>query len=131
MVPRRHNETRKNGERSLHLHSDDTLGKIIDGIEVIDLLYDFPADFKSGQDFLGLIRKLQPRLYSIASSPKKHPGEVHLAVAKVVYEAKDRVQKGVASNFLCDCMSESETVRVFLEERKVTNYFYKDELEAL
>lgn len=100
------------------LEHDDSLNEVIEGVEIIDLLYDFPADFKSGQDFVGILRKLTPRLYSIASSPNKHPGEVHLTVAKVVYESKGRVRKGVASNFLCEGMSEDQTVRVFMQPTK-------------
>ncbi|MEM9018294.1 MAG: flavodoxin domain-containing protein, partial [Verrucomicrobiota bacterium] len=100
------------------LEDDDEISKIVNGIEIIDLLYDFPADLKSGQEFIGLLRKLQPRLYSIASSPKKHPGEVHLTVAKVVYESKGRLRKGVASNFLCEGMQDGETVRVFMQPTK-------------
>ncbi|MEM6915810.1 MAG: flavodoxin domain-containing protein [Verrucomicrobiota bacterium] len=100
------------------LEDEEELSKLVDGIEIVDLIYDFPADLKSGQDFVGLLRKLQPRLYSIASSPKKHPGEVHLTVAKVVYESKGRVRKGVASNFLCEGMSEDQTVRVFMQPTK-------------
>ena len=100
------------------LEDDASLTDVIDGVEIIDLLYDFPADFKSGQDFVGLLRKLQPRLYSIASSPNKHPGEVHLTVAKVIYESKGRVRKGVASNFLCEGMTEDQKVRVFMQPTK-------------
>jgi len=104
----------------LHAVIDDdaTLGQIVEGIEVVDLIYDFPADFKSGQEFVDLLRKLQPRLYSIASSPRKHPGEVHLTVAKVTYASKGRLRKGVASNFLCEGMGEDETVNVFLQPAK-------------
>lgn len=105
-----------------YLHAvieDDTeVAKILDGIEIIDLLYDFPADFKTGQDFVDLLRRLTPRLYSIASSPKKHPNEVHLTVAKVSYETKGRVRKGVASTFLCEGMGEGDTVRVFMQPTK-------------
>ena len=100
------------------IEDDEEVAKILDGIEIIDLLYDFPADFKSGQDFVDLLRRLAPRLYSIASSPKKHPGEVHLTVAKVTYETKGRVRKGVASTYLCEGMEEGETVRVFMQPTK-------------
>ncbi|MDA8908848.1 sulfite reductase subunit alpha, partial [bacterium] len=100
------------------LEDDEQMSALIDGIEVVDLIYDFPADIKSGQDFIGLLRKLQPRLYSIASSPKKHPDEVHLTVAKVVYESRGRVRKGVASNFLCEWMEEGQEVRVFMQPTK-------------
>ncbi|MDF1860266.1 MAG: sulfite reductase subunit alpha [Verrucomicrobiales bacterium] len=100
------------------IEDDAEVAKILDGIEIIDLLYDFPADFKSGQDFVDLLRRLTPRLYSIASSPKKHPNEVHLTVAKVTYETKGRVRKGVASTFLCEGMGEGDTVRVFMQPTK-------------
>jgi sulfite reductase (NADPH) flavoprotein alpha-component len=100
------------------IEDDERIMKILDGIEIIDLLYEFPADFKSGQDFVNLLRRLTPRLYSIASSPKKHPGEVHLTVAKVTYETKGRVRKGVASTYLCEGMKEGETVRVFMQPAK-------------
>lgn len=100
------------------IEDDDEVSKILDGIEIIDLIYDFPADLKSGQDFIDILRRLTPRLYSIASSPTKHPGEVHLTVAKVTYEAKGRVRKGVASTFLCEGMAEGDTVRVFMQPTK-------------
>ena len=100
------------------LDDDEEVAKIIDGIEIIDLIYDFPAGFANGQEFVDLLRRLAPRLYSIASSPKKHPGEVHLTVAKVVYESKGRVRKGVCSTFLCEGMEEGDTVRVFMQPTK-------------
>ncbi|MEX2580447.1 MAG: sulfite reductase subunit alpha [Verrucomicrobiales bacterium] len=92
--------------------------KILEGREVVDLLYDFPADFKSGQDLVDLLRKLQPRLYSIASSPKAHPDEVHLTVAKVSYQTHGRIRKGVCSTFLCEGLEPGGTVRVFMQPTK-------------
>ena len=52
--------------------------------------------------FLDLFRKLQPRLYSIASSPLVHGSEVHLTVAVVRYITNNRPRLGVASTFLAD-----------------------------
>jgi sulfite reductase (NADPH) flavoprotein alpha-component len=43
-----------------------------------------------------------PRLYSIASSAKVTPNEVHLTVAIVRYETNGRQRVGVASTFLAD-----------------------------
>ncbi len=100
------------------MQDDEEMAKIIEGRQVIDLLYDFPADFKSAQDFVGILRKLTPRLYSIASSLKAHPDEVHLTVAKVTYETHGRTRKGVCSTHLCDGMTEGDTVRVFLQNAK-------------
>ena len=96
----------------------DEIAKLTDGREIVDLLMDFPADFKTGQDFVGVLRKLNPRLYSIASSPKAHPGEVHLTVAKVEYETHGRHRKGVASTFMCDRVPEGDTMDVFLQKAK-------------
>ncbi|MFK7909902.1 MAG: sulfite reductase flavoprotein subunit alpha [Akkermansiaceae bacterium] len=72
------------------------------GRELIDLVVDHPADFEDGEDFVGHLKKLQPRLYSIASSPKAHPGEVHLTVGIVRYHSHYRDRGGVCSTFLSD-----------------------------
>jgi sulfite reductase (NADPH) flavoprotein alpha-component len=48
------------------------------------------------------LRKLQPRLYSISSSPKAHPGQVHLTVGAVRYEVGGIARKGVCSTFLAE-----------------------------
>lgn len=70
------------------------------GRELIDLIIDYPADFGDADDFLAVLRKLQPRLYSISSSPKAHPGEVHLTVGVVKYRSLGRDRAGVCSSFL-------------------------------
>lgn len=107
-----------------YLHSmvegatDEELDALIEGREVIDLLWEFPADFNSAKDFFGILRKLNPRLYSIASSINKHPEEVHLTVAKVEYETHGRQRKGVASTFLCDRVEADDTVGVYLQGAK-------------
>lgn len=72
------------------------------GRELIDLISDHPADFADGEEFVGVLKKLQPRLYSIASSPKAHPGEVHLTVAIVRYDSHGRERGGVCSTYLSD-----------------------------
>ena len=72
------------------------------GRELIDLITDHPADFNDGEEFVGILKKLQPRLYSIASSPKAHEGEVHLTVAIVRYNTHGRDRGGVCSTYLSD-----------------------------
>ncbi len=65
---------------------------------------------EAGQDpagFVAKLKKIQPRLYSISSSPKAHPGEVHLTVSVVRYEHNGRPRKGVCSTFLADFDSRS------------------------
>jgi len=78
------------------------LGEYLWGRELIDLMLEHPVAFADGADFVSVLRKLQPRLYSIASSPKAHPGEVHLCVGVVRYESHGRKREGVCSTFLSD-----------------------------
>jgi sulfite reductase (NADPH) flavoprotein alpha-component len=72
------------------------------GMEVIDFLTEHPSVRFTPQEFVGLLSKLQPRLYSVASSLKAFPDQVHLIVDVIRYESHGRVRKGVASSFLAD-----------------------------
>lgn len=85
------------------------------GRELIDLAADHPATFTDASEFIGLLRKLGPRLYSISSSPKAHPDEVHLTVAKVTYESHGRERGGVCSTYLSDRVNGDGTVPVFFQ----------------
>ncbi len=64
-----------------------------------DVLIEYPATF-AATEFLPLANKIAPRLYSIASSPKAHPGEVHLTIAVVNYTTHGREKFGLASGYL-------------------------------
>ncbi len=68
---------------------------------VIDALLSIPAK-PTAAAFVSALKKLQPRLYSIASSPKAHPGQVHLTVSAVRYEKDGRARKGTCSTFLAE-----------------------------
>src|SRR5262250_84120 len=72
------------------------------GMEVIDFLVEHPSVRFRPEEFVGLLSKLQPRLYSVASSLKAFPDQVHLIVDVVLYESHGRMRKGVASSFLAD-----------------------------
>ncbi len=64
-----------------------------------DVLRDYPAVI-AAQALVDLLRPLQPRQYSIASSPAAHPDEVHLVVKRVEYNFNGRTHLGTASNGL-------------------------------
>lgn len=78
------------------------------GRDVLDLLE--LADL-TVEEVVDVLRPLQHRDYSIASSPVVHPGRIHLTVATVRYDLYDRARVGVASGFLAD---RAETVRIHL-----------------
>ena len=70
--------------------------------EYVDLLAEFPSARLTPQEFVDQLRKLMPRLYSVASSAKVFPNEVHLTVAVVRYQTNHRDRVGVCSTFLAD-----------------------------
>jgi sulfite reductase (NADPH) flavoprotein alpha-component len=61
----------------------------------------YPATVDA-QQFVGMLRILSPRSYSISSSPDANPDEVHLTVAAVHYEAFGREHWGAASTHLAN-----------------------------
>lgn len=70
-------------------------------------------------DFVRALKKLQPRLYSISSSPRAHPGQVHLTVGAVRYDLHGRPRKGVCSTFLAERAVAGDTrVGVFVHANK-------------
>ncbi|HVT73780.1 MAG TPA: sulfite reductase subunit alpha [Lacunisphaera sp.] len=78
--------------------------------EFIDLLEEFPSARLGPQELADQMRRLMPRLYSIASSPVLYPGQVHLTVAPVRYESNGRRRYGVCSTFLADRVTRRKTL---------------------
>ena len=94
------------------------LTKFLWGREIIDLLLGFSEVKFAPAEFVGMLRKLQPRLYSISSSPKANPGQVHLTIAIVRYESLGRLRQGVCSSFLADRVNGEGSVPVFVHSNK-------------
>lgn len=89
------------------------------GREIRDLFLEFPPRTPiQPPQLLGLLRKIPPRLYSIASSLRAHPGEVHLTVGAVFYESLGRLRKGVCSSYLCQRVGQGDTVRLYTHHNK-------------
>jgi sulfite reductase (NADPH) flavoprotein alpha-component len=105
-------------ETLLNPENKAALDDYLRGREVIDMLTDFPVPGLAASDFCGTLRKLLPRLYSIASSPKAHPGEVHLTVAVLRYHSHGRDREGVCSTYTADRVNEGGTMPVFLHYDK-------------
>jgi len=64
------------------------------------------------------LKAIAPRLYSISSSPKAHPGQVHLTVGAVRYEVGGLARKGVCSTFLAERALAHGTAGVFVHSNK-------------
>ena len=78
------------------------LDRYLWGMEIIDFLNEHPSAKFTPQEFVGFLTKLQPRLYSVASSLKAYPDQVHFIVDVIRYESHGRIRKGVASAFLAE-----------------------------
>jgi len=80
----------------------ETLAAFLAEREFADLLAEFPSARLTPQEFVDHLRRLMPRLYSIASSPRVFPNEAHLTVAVVRYRTNGRDRAGVCSTFLAE-----------------------------
>uniref|UniRef100_A0A3P8X4Z7 Nitric oxide synthase n=1 Tax=Cynoglossus semilaevis TaxID=244447 RepID=A0A3P8X4Z7_CYNSE len=70
---------------------------------LVEVMEEFPSIQMPSTLLLTQLPLLQPRYYSISSSPDLHPGEIHLTVAVVSYRAKDGagpLHHGVCSSWL-------------------------------
>lgn len=85
--------------------------------QVIDIVKSVPivAETITAQEFVDALRKITPRLYSIASSQAEVDEEVHLTVGLVQYESDGKVRTGGASGFLSGGIEEGGAVKVFIE----------------
>jgi sulfite reductase (NADPH) flavoprotein alpha-component len=80
----------------------------------VDVLAEYPVR-ASAQEWADVLKRLQPRLYSISSSPLAHPHEVRLTVSVVRYESRrGAARKGVASTHLADADA-GRSVPVFVQ----------------
>jgi sulfite reductase (NADPH) flavoprotein alpha-component len=70
--------------------------------DVLDVLEMCPDVEITPQELIDGLRKSLPRLYSIASSQRAHPGEVHLLVVSVRFAIRGRDRAGVCSTWLAE-----------------------------
>ncbi|MBW7477076.1 bifunctional nitrate reductase/sulfite reductase flavoprotein subunit alpha [Paenibacillus oenotherae] len=91
------------------------LKKWLWGRQLADLLLQFPLSV-SAEDFIGILKPLQHRLYSISSSPKACPDEVHITVSTVRYQHDGKLRKGVCSAFLVDRAENYTEIPVFIQK---------------
>jgi sulfite reductase (NADPH) flavoprotein alpha-component len=90
-----------------------TLKAWVEGRQLIDLIEAYPCKTWTPDSFTGTLRKLAPRLYSIASSLKKHEDQVHLTVAAVRYHTHGRDRAGVCSCYLADEVEAGDPLKIY------------------
>lgn len=106
----------ENSELNDKVNDNEWIQEYIYGRDVIDLIQDFPSNNLQPQDLHRFLRKLPPREYSIASSYKANPDEVHITVGAVRYEAHDRARNGVCSVQLAERIEPGDTIPIYLKK---------------
>jgi len=109
---------------------EEQLKAYLPGRGLVDPIVDFGIKFPTTEYLIAPLKQLKPRLYSISSSPKAHPGEVHLTVGKVTYDAHGRQRMGVCSSFLAehDC---ERPVKVYLHANQAFRLTENDDAPVI
>jgi sulfite reductase (NADPH) flavoprotein alpha-component len=103
--------------RLSELLAGDAWRAYLEGRQIVDLLEDFPAELTPAQ-LTGLLRKLPPRLYSVASAHAASPDEAHLLIGVVRYQSQGRARHGVASGFVAERLRVGHRLEVYVKPNK-------------
>jgi sulfite reductase (NADPH) flavoprotein alpha-component len=85
-------------------------------LDVLAAIEKFPGIRPDPEAFIEALDPLQPRLYSISSSFKAHPGRISLTVDAVRYQIARRQRLGVASTFLAERVTPGDKVQVYIQK---------------
>jgi sulfite reductase (NADPH) flavoprotein alpha-component len=85
-------------------------------LDVLAAIEKFQGVRPNPEAFIEALDPLQPRLYSISSSPKVHGGRVALTVDAVRYDIGPRQRLGVASTFLAGRVQPGDKLRVYVQK---------------
>jgi sulfite reductase (NADPH) flavoprotein alpha-component len=86
--------------------------------DLLDVLETHPGTRLTAAELIESLRKTLPRLYSIASSLRAHPGQVHLLVVTVRYPIRRRERLGVCSTWLADRFPEGAAASMYFQNQQ-------------
>jgi sulfite reductase (NADPH) flavoprotein alpha-component len=96
------------------MEHEEKLERWLWGRDPLDLVHRWGGRLINVREFAATLRRLSPRLYSIASSQKAHPDEVHLTVGAVRWEFDGTWRGGVCSTFLADRLDLGTKAGIFV-----------------
>ncbi|WP_416298673.1 assimilatory sulfite reductase (NADPH) flavoprotein subunit [Paenibacillus illinoisensis] len=97
------------------LANDAEFRNVMNSCDLLDLVQDYNLKGIPAGEFVAVLRKIPARLYSIASSSKSFPDEVHLTVRTVRYEARGRERYGVCSVHLAERIEAGDSLPVYIQ----------------
>lgn len=112
------NTTNQELQHVLQHDDKDTLANWLWGKDTLDLLRLELTRNLSVPEFIAMLRPLQHRAYSISSSSKAYPNQVHLTIASVRYHSSGRERKGVCSSYLAERVRRGEKPAIFISPNK-------------
>jgi sulfite reductase (NADPH) flavoprotein alpha-component len=87
-------------------------------MNLLDLLKIYPVkNTEQFEEIIGKMNAVSPRLYTIASAPSAHAGEIHLLAVKDLYEVNGETNYGLCSNYLSD-LKEAAGQQFFIQPNK-------------
>jgi sulfite reductase (NADPH) flavoprotein alpha-component len=87
-------------------------------MDLLDLLKIYPVkDAAQFETIVSKMNAISPRLYTIASSPSAHEGEVHILAVKDAYTINDEKRFGLCSTFLSELQLNTEQ-KFFIQTNK-------------
>jgi sulfite reductase (NADPH) flavoprotein alpha-component len=84
-------------------------------LDVLAAIEKFPGVRPDPEALIEALDPLQPRLYSISSSPRAHAGRLSVTVDAVRYKIAKRQRLGVASTFLAERVAPGDKVKVYVQ----------------
>jgi sulfite reductase (NADPH) flavoprotein alpha-component len=84
-------------------------------LDVLAALEKFAKIRPDPEAFVEALEPLQPRLYSISSSPKTNPGKLSLTVDAVRYRIGGRMRLGVASTWVAERVAPGRRLKAYVQ----------------
>lgn len=116
-VIEKHQQYVKHPDLMALLSDNKLLGDFLFGSDLLYLLNKYPYPY-SASELVSLLRKLQPRLYSVASALESNSEEVHITVGALRYNWDGRSKDGTCSSFLSDSVTTGDMLDVFIEHNE-------------
>lgn len=104
----------------LEPEQSESLKNYLHGRDLLDLVQDYGPWSATANDFITILRKIPPRLYSIASSYAANPHEVHLTIGTVRYTTNSRERFGVCSGETAYRIEAGDTLPIYVQRN--TNF---------
>lgn len=113
------------------VENEKLLKTYLEGRDLLDLISDFPSKDLVPGELVQILRKITAREYSISSSYKANPEEVHLTVGAVRYQTHGRDRAGVCSVQFAERIEPGDTVPVYLHRNPNFKFPFDEETPVI